>query len=1030
MSAVFIRRPVATILLSLGLLLVGLVCLDRFGIAAMPSANAPVIRVSAGLAGADAETVAMTLTAPLERRLGQINGVRNIWSQSSVGSSNITIEFKFGRDIDAAARDVQAAINAAGGDMPADLKRPPTYRKMNPAAMPIVTLALSSSTMPASAVYDYAETVVVPRLSQVAGVGDVSVNGAERRAIRIHVDPAQLAALDLNFAEIRAAVAGANSINPRGEVDGERQSYEFAVDSQLLSVEDYKNIVIANRHRTPIRLGDVAEIFDSAAVIRTAARFNGRAAVIVNVSRLPDANIVATAERVVGALDELRSWLPPGIDVEVRDERTGGIRATVTHVGKIVALTVGLAVVVVALFLRRAWVTLIPAVAIPVALAGTLVVIYELGFTLNTLSLMALTVAIGFIVDDAIVVVDAIAHRRDQGEGLVEAAINGARQVGFTIVSMSVALAAAFIPMLFMEDFIGQMLKEFSVTVVVAIAASAVVALTLTPTLCGRLIAAKPAGEGPGRLLAAYGRALRFALRHRVLGLLATLGCIGLIVPLFGMVPQGFFPRQDTGNIQATVEGPQDVSFKALNDRAKAVEALLLADPAIRTVSSWVDTGRTGSTNITLKPEEERTDTPDQVVARLRPKLEKISGITVYLVVQQDTHGPGSSDGRGEYEYTLVSDDYGALLEWAKKVADRLAELPQITGSGTDLDIRSLQANLTVDREAAARLNVTMSAVDNALNDAFGQREVSTILTNRDQYPVILEVSDAFGQDPESLRDIYVRQASGDQIPLSSIAKLTYDVAPRSVRHHDGFASATVFFNVAPGYALGDATKAVTRAINDMMLPESIRGSLKGDAQTFAKHQSNQPMLFLIAIIAIYIVLGVLYESLAHPLTIVSTLPPATVGALAALAATQTQLSIVAMIGIILVIGIVMKNAIILVDYAQEARRRGLSPVDAIYEAGLLRFRPIVMTTLTALVGALVVAIDHGTGSELRRPLGIAMAGGLAFAQLVTMFSAPVIYVWMSGGWLKRPRWLRRRQATGASTSVSSVSTETGLPNR
>jgi hydrophobe/amphiphile efflux-1 (HAE1) family protein len=1029
MSAVFIRRPVATVLLSLGILLIGLVSLGRFGISAMPSANAPVIRVSGGLPGADADTVASTLTAPLERRLGQIPGVRNLTSQSRAGSSNITVEFTFGRDIDAAARDVQAAINAAGSDLPADLKRPPTYRKLNPSAMPIVTLALSSGNLPSSTVYDIAETEVVPRLSQVAGVGDVTVSGAERMAIRVRVDPAHLAALDLSFQEVRSALAGANSTNPRGEVHGDRLAYEFAVDGQLLTAEDYRNLVVANRHKTPVRLGDVATVIEAAADARTAARYNGRPAVLVNVARLPDANIVDTSDRVLAALDQIRGWLPPGVGIDVQSERTAGIRATVDHVGFIIGLTIALAVAVVAVFLRRFWATAIPAVAIPVALAGTLAVILQFGFTLNVMSLMALTVAIGFIVDDAIVVVDAVAHRRDRGEGMVEAALGGARQVGFTIVSMSMALVAAFIPLLFMEDFIGRMLLEFSVTVVVAIAVSAVVSLTLTPTLCGRLMAARPDKErGPGRFLRAYGRALRFALRHRFLALLVTLGCVWLIGVLNAHVPQGFFPRQDTGNVSAFIEGPQDISFKAMNERVKAVEALLLADPGVLSVSASVGSGRSGSINIVLKPEGERSETPDEIAARLRPALARINGVTVYLIVEQDARG-GSRPDRAEFEYSLVSDDLSSLTEWTQTVYKRLRELPQLADVGTDMDVRSAQAELTVDREAAARLGVSMSAIDTALNDAFGQREVSTILTNRDQYPVILEAAESFGQEPERLRDVYVRQTSGEQIPLSAVARLDYGVSPLSVNHRGGFVSSSLSFNVAPGYALSDATKAVRDAVNALMLPENVRGSLRGDAETFARHQSNQPMLLLIAVVAIYIVLGVLYESLAHPITIVSTLPPATVGAMGALAATQTQLSIVAMIGIILVIGIVMKNAIILVDYAQEARRRGLSPEEAVFEAGLLRFRPILMTTLTTLIGALVVAIDHGSGSELRRPLGVAMAGGLAFAQIVTMFSAPVIYVWMSGGWLRRPRWLRRRGGQ-AVAGASSPETGTGLPNR
>jgi len=1018
MSEIFIRRPKATILLSIGMLLIGLVVLGRIGIASMPSVTAPVIMVSASLTGADADTIAKTLASPLERRLGQIPDVRELRSNSREGSTRITIEFAFGRDVDAAARDVQAAINAALPDLPDGMKSPPSFRKFNPSQAPILVFAMTSTTMTGSDVYDLADTEVVPALSQVPGVGDVTVSGAEKRAIRIQVDPAVLAALDLAFDDLRTAIAGANSISPRGEVHGPHQVYEFQINGGSSSIEDYANIVIANRKRTPVRLGDIATIVEAPADARNAARFNGKPSVLVSVSRLPDANIVDTSDRVYEAIERLRGWMPAGVTIEVQREQTSMIRATVNHVGVILSVTAGLAVLVVALFLRRFAATIIPGLAIPVALAGTLAAIHQMGFTLNTMSLMALTVAIGFIVDDAIVVVDAVAHRRDLGEGRVEAAVNGARQIGFTIISMSVSLTAAFIPLLFMEDFLGRVMAEFSITVVAAIAISAIVALTLTPTLCGSLISARE-GDGTRRGLVVdrYIRALTFALRHKFLSLLVVLGCVYLIGPVGALVPQGLFPRQDSGAISCWIEGAPDIAFKAMDERTRAVEAVLRGDPAIKSISSSVSSGRSASINISLKPAEERTDTPDQVVARLRPKLEAIPGVIATLIVEQDTRG-GQRPDRAEYQYTLTGDDYDELTEWTRFLVEKFKEQPALADVGSDLDSQGSQARLSVDREAAARLGVTMSQVDNALNDAFGQRQITNILTNRNQFPVILEATPELGRDPERLRDVYIRKSNGDQIPLSSIARLEFGQSAPQINHRSGFASVSISFNLAPGKALSDVTAAVRDVEQNVIPPESVRGELSGDARTFQRSQQQQLQLVLIAIVAIYIILGVLYESVIHPITIISTLPPGCLGALIALAVTQSQLSIVAMIGIILVVGMVMKNAIILVDYAQETRRtRGLHPEAAILEAARLRFRPILMTTIAATVGALVLAIDNGVGSELRRPMGVAMTGGLLCAQLVTMFSAPVVYVWMSGAWItgvrtratKLIRFIRRR---------------------
>lgn len=1010
MSELFIHRPKATILLSIGLLLIGLVALGRIGIASMPSVTAPVIMVSASLTGADADTAAKTLASPLERRLGQIPGVTDLWSNSKEGSTRITIQFAYGRDIDAAARDVQAAINAAQPDLPDEMKSPPSFRKFNPSQAPILVFAMTSTTMTGSDVYDLADTEVVPALSQVEGVGDVSVSGAEKRAIRIQVDPAVLAGLDLAFDDLRGAIAGANSISPRGEVHGPRLAYEFTVDAQSSSIEDYANIVIANRKRTPVRLGDIATIVEASADSRNAARYNAKPSVLVSVSRLPDANIVETSDRVYEAVEKLRGWMPAGVSIEVQREQTSMIRATVDHVGVILSVTAALAVLVVALFLRRLAATIIPGLAIPVALAGTLAAIYQLGFTLNTMSLMALTVAIGFIVDDAIVVVDAVAHRRDLGEGRVEAAVNGSRQIGFTIISMSVSLAAAFIPLLFMEDFLGRVMSEFSLTVVVAIAVSAMVALTLTPTLCGRLISARE-GDGTrrGLIVDRYVRALTFALRHKFPSLLAVFACVYLIGPVGAMVPQGLFPRQDTGAISCWIDGAPDIAFKAMDERTRAVENVLRADRAIKSISSSVSSGRSASINITLKPPEERTDTPDQVVARLRPKLEAIPGVVATLIVEQDTRG-GQRPDRAEYQYTLTGDDMDELTEWTRTLVEKFKEKPALADVGSDLDNRGSQARLVVDREAASRLGVTMSQIDNALNDAFGQRQITNILTNRNQFPVILEATPDLGRDPERLRDVYIRKSSGDQIPVSSIARLEFGDAAPTINHKSGFASVSISFNLAPGKALSDVTQAVSEVEESVVLPETVRGELAGDARTFQRNQRQQLQLVLIAVVAIYIVLGVLYESAIHPITIISTLPPGCLGALLALAVTQSQLSIVAMVGIILVVGMVMKNAIILVDYAQEARRaRGLLPEAAILEAARLRFRPIVMTTIAATVGALVLAIDNGVGSELRRPMGVAMTGGLLCAQLVTMFSAPVVYVWLAGGWIAGLRtWVRK----------------------
>jgi hydrophobe/amphiphile efflux-1 (HAE1) family protein len=1023
LSAPFIRRPVATFLLTFGILLGGYVAYRQLPVASLPAVDFPTVRVYASLPGASPETMAASVATPLERQLGQIAEVTQLTSSSGLGYTSISVQFSLDRSVDDAARDVQAAINAAASQLPEDLPNPPRHYKSNPAQAPIMILALTCETLPAGKVYDYADTVVAQKLSQIDGVSEVGISGAEKTAVRVRVKPAALASLGLGLEDIRVAVAQGNSSNPKGSLEGERQSYTIGADDQLFGADAYRRLIVAYRNGAAVRLGDIAEVVDATANTRVAGRFNQQRAVIVYVYRQPGANIVETSDRIRAATAELAKWLPPAVKIAVLSDRTGTIRAAITDIKYTLTITIALVVMVMLLFLRRFWATLIPSITIPVAIAGTCVAMYALHYTLDNLSLMALTIAVGFVVDDAIVMIENVVRHMEAGETAVAAALKGARQIGFTVVSITVSLIAAFIPLLFMGGYLGRFFREFSVTLTAAIAISGVVSLTLTPAMCGKFLRrdesrpdnafqrACERGLAAMRRLYEYG--LRAALAHRLAMLLATLAICAATVWLYRIVPKGFFPPQETGIIRGITDAAQDISFAAMLDRQTAAEDVILADPAVDNLNSYVGGGSyaglsTGYLYINLKPRELRRATAEQVIDRLRPKLARIYGINTYLFPVQDIM-MGARIGKGQYQYTLQDENLDELNEWLPRIRDKLKTLPELKDVSTDQQINGLQAALTIDRDAASRLGVSPRLIDNTLYDAFGQRQVSTVYAPLDQFRTVLEIDPALQQDPATLRELYVKSASGKQVPLSEVTKVTQTTTPLSLAHQGEWPATTISFNLAPDVALGQATDAIHRAEAELELPGSLRPTFQGNARAFRAHLDNMPLLILAAVIAVYIILGVLYESLIHPLTIISTLPSAGLGALLALLITRTELSIIAMIGIILLIGIVKKNAIMMVDFAIEAERnRGLLPYDAMVEACLLRFRPIMMTTLAALLGALPMALDWGSGSELRKPLGIAIVGGLVVSQFLTLFTTPVVYLYLD----RLRKWRRNRPST------------------
>ncbi|MFO0575384.1 MAG: multidrug efflux RND transporter permease subunit [Polyangia bacterium] len=1026
-SAPFIRRPVATSLLAAALLLSGLVGYTQLPVAPLPRVDFPTISVNVGLPGASPETMAAAVAAPLERRFGRIAGLSEITSVSSLGATSLTLQFDLDRDVDAAARDVQAAINAAGGDLPSNLPSRPRFQKVNPADAPVLILSLTAETLPLAQVFDAATSVLAQKIAQVPGVGQVFVGGGQQPAVRVQADPEVLAGAGLTLADVRTTLAQATVNQPKGALGGGEQLQVISANDQLMRAADYQPLIVTYRDGAAVRLGELARVFDDVENARSAAWSGRKRAVLVIIRRQPGANIIEVIDRIKALLPTLSRSISPAVKVEVALDRSQTIRASVADVEMTLLLSVGLVVLVVFVFLRSGRATAIPSVAVPLSVIGTFGVMYLLGYSLNNLSLMALTISTGFVVDDAIVVTENVTRHIEAGEPPLKAALEGARQIGFTIVSITVSLLAVFIPILLMGGIVGRLFREFAVTLSVAVAFSGVVSLTLTPMMCAKIL--RPHGEeekAPGRLgrllergfdglLAIYERCLRFVLRHQVATLILTLCTVALSVFLYVVIPKGLFPQQDTGQLMGMSEAPQDISFPAMRERQQRVNEVLLADPDIAHLVSFIgggagSAGNTGTTFIVLKPRPGRKANADEIIGRLRPKLARIEGIRLFLQAVQDVR-IGGRFARTQYQYTVQDADLAELNTWAPRLYEKLRGLVQLRDVATDQQTTGLALNVTIDRDTAARLGVTPQAVDEALYDAFGQRQVAVIYGALNQYRVVIEVPPELQQGPEALAHLYVRGQGGSLVPLRAITRAAPAATSLSVNHQGQFPSVTLSFNTAPGVSLGQAVDAVRAAERAIGLPPSVRADFQGTAQAFRASLKDEPLLVLAALITVYIVLGMLYESYVHPLTILSTLPSAGVGALLALLLFRTDFSIISLIGIILLIGIVKKNAIMMIDFALEAERdHGLSPEESIFQACLLRFRPILMTTLAALLGGLPLALGHGVGAELRRPLGISIVGGLLISQLLTLFTTPVVYIALA----RLTRAFRRRGATPA----------------
>ena len=1004
----FIRRPVGTTLLAIGLFLVGLVAYHFLPVASLPTVDYPTISVSANRPGADPVTMAATVAAPLERRLGEIAGVTEITSVSSLGSSRITVQFDLSRDIVGAARDVQAALNAASSDLPVDLPTRPTFRKSNPAAAPILILALTATTTPASAIYDAADTVIAQRISQVDGVADVSVNGAEQPAIRVRFNPSALASMGIALEDVRTAIVSANAAGPLGVFDGPGLSLTIATNDQLRTPDAYKTLIVKSANSNLVRLTDIATVEQGTRNSRSAAWFNRQQAVLLVITKQADANVIETVDRIRELIPEIKRWIPADIEISVLSDRTATIRASVADMQLTLAATIVLVMLVVFVFLRRAAATAAAGVTVPLSLAGTCAAMWLVGFSIDNISLMALAVSVGFVVDDAIVMIENVFRNLEKGYSPLRATIEGARQIGFTVISISLSLIAAFIPLLLMGGIVGRLFREFSVTLAFAIMVSTVVSLSVTPMICAHFVRRPPSPnatlfdrivEGTlRRMISAYSRSLDVVLRHRFLTLLVFFLTIALTVQLYISTPKGYFPQDDTGLIFGGTRASPDISFKAMTELQQRAAEIVLADPAVAALGSSVGTSGSASVNrgqlfISLKPLSERGVSTAAVVNRLRPKLSDVGGMRVFMVPAQDVRAGGRSSS-SQYQFTLWGPNIEELQHWVPVVQARMQQMPELVDVTTDREQGGLQANVVIDRNAASRYGVRIQDIDNALNNAFSQRQVSTIYTERNQYRVVLEVDPQFQRDPSDLTRIHVPGTNGTQVPLASVARIERALAPLVINHQGSYPAVTVTYNLAPNVSIEQASRAIERQIANLHLPDNVHAEFAGDARQFARTVSAQPLLILAALIAVYIILGVLYESLAHPLTIISTLPSAGLGALLALQIFGAQLTVIAFIGIILLIGIVKKNGIMLVDFALEAeRQRGLPPERAIYEACLERFRPILMTTLAALLGALPLVIATGPGSELRRPLGITIIGGLIVSQVLTLYTTPVIYL-------------------------------------
>ena len=1007
----FIRRPIGTTLLAVGLFMIGAVAYKFLPVASLPSVDFPTINVSASRPGADPNIMAATVAAPLERRLGEISGVTEMTSTSSLGSSRITIQFDLSRSIEGAARDVQAALNAALSDLPTDMPTLPTFRKANPAAAPILILALTSKTIPPSAIYDAADSVIAQRLSQVDGVADVTVAGSEQPAIRVRVDPARLSAMGLNMETVRAAITNSNSVGPLGAFDGKDRATTIGINDQLRSASDYDPVVVKTVNGTVIRLSAIASITQSVRNSRSAGWFNRDPSVLLIITKQGDANVIDTVDRIYDLLPELRQWIPAGIEISVLADRTQTIRASVNDMQLTLAATAVLVMLVVFVFLRRAAATIAAGVTVPLSLAGTCAAMWVAGFSIDNLSLMALAVSVGFVVDDAIVMIENVFRNLEAGMSPLRATLKGAKQIGFTVVSISVSLIAAFIPLLFMGGIVGRLFREFSVTLAFAIAVSTVVSLSVTPMVCAYFVRSPPSPDGTrldrlvegvlSWMIAFYARTLDRVIARRGLTLLVFAATIALTVGLYIKIPKGYFPQDDTGLIFGGTQASTDISYQAMAELQLQAMDIVLADPAVAGLGSSVGVGGPGGASvnrgrlfISLKPLDQRGGVSTQrVVARLRAKLNTVPGIRVFMVPAQDLR-VGGRQSDSQYQFTLWGPDIDVLQTWVPRVQDRVKTINGVTDVTTDREQGGLQANVMIDRTAASRFGVRIQDIDNALNNAYSQRQVSTIYGVRNQYRVILEADAQYLRDPNDLSQIFVSGNGNTQVPLTSVARVERSIAPLVVNHQGQFPSVTITYNLAPNANIQDVTAAITQAVAGMHLPETLHADFAGDVQAFKQTVGAQPLLLLAALVAVYIVLGVLYESLAHPLTIISTLPSAGLGALLALQLSGTELTVIAFIGIILLIGIVKKNGIMLVDFALEGeRRRGLPPERAIREAALERFRPILMTTMAAMLGALPLVLATGPGTELRRPLGITIIGGLLVSQMLTLYTTPVIYL-------------------------------------
>jgi HAE1 family hydrophobic/amphiphilic exporter-1 len=1028
LSAPFIQRPIATALLMVGLLLCGLACYPLLPVASLPNVNFPTVQISAQLPGADPETMASSIATPLEQQLSQIPGVAQLTSSSALGVTTVIVQFELSRSIDSAATDVLAAINAAGPYLP-QTPYPPTIRKVNPATPPVLLLALTSDNVPLTRVDAYAENILLPKISQIPGVGLVGIGGQQKPAIRVQVDPQALAARNISLEDVRTAISQANVNLAKGTLNGPRQSYTLNTNDQLLTPDAYEALIIKFNDGSPVRIGDVGRAIDAPENDLLAGWLDRKRAIVLAVQQVPGANVIETVDRIKAMLPTLEASIPPGIKLTIAADRTTTIRAAVSDVQSTLVLTVCLVVMVIFVFLRNFWATVIPAVTVPLALIGTFALLYVFGFSLDNLSLMALSIAVGFVVDDAVVVIENIVRYIEDGMEPMDAALKGSQEIGFTIISITLSLIAVFIPLFLMPGYVGKLFHEFAITITVALLLSLLISLTLTPMMCARLLKSEK-GKAHGRiyllfesgfdkLLALYGRGLSVVLRHQFATLLAMFATIAVTGYLYAVIPKSFFPQEDTGLIQGITQAAQDISFTAMSERQQAVVDALLKDPAIESASSYIGPGgptatlNQGRVFIVLKPRGKRDASADQVIRRLMPKLDKIQGISLFMQSAQEIT-IGARLSKTQYQYTLTDADPNELKQWSSLFLEKLSALPEVVDVASDQENAGSLLKIEVNREVASTHGILPATIDNTLDDAFGQRIVSTMYTSLNQYHVILEVLPQYQYAPDALKNIYIASSSGQQVPVNTLVRTSIQPSPIIINHQNLYPSVTISFNLKPGVALGDAVAAISDMERASGKPASLATSFQGNAQAFEASLAGTPLLIGMALIAIYLILGILYESTIHPLTILSTLPSAGIGALLLLMAVQMSLSVIALIGIILLIGIVKKNGIMLVDFAIDAERtQRESPERAIYRACMMRFRPILMTTMAALFGGIPLMVGTGTGSELRQPLGYTIVGGLLLSQLLTLYTTPIVYLYLAK--------LRSHAQSGATPSAAAT---------